>query len=91
MHFMPTTDTKKTRRKTPDNRPPLSQLRERAALSLDEFASLFGRRKNWAYRLVWTGKIRVIKPAGEMMIPQSEVQRLTAEPIEYDAIPSAAA
>lgn len=95
MHFMETTTIEKPSPKRKGKhkakaKPSLSELRERAAVSLEEFALLFGRSKNWAYNLVWTGKILVIKPAGEMMVPQSEVARFTSNPVEYDSLPSAA-
>jgi hypothetical protein len=61
--------------------PPLDQ---RPAYSIEEFSSLFGRQKNWGYRLVYLGKVKVIKPLGEMLIPRSEVERLTAEPVVYE-------
>jgi hypothetical protein len=65
----------------------LLELRQRAALNFEEFARLFGRKKNWAYRLAWRGELRVIKPGGEMMIPQSEVDRLISKPVKYEALP----
>ena len=51
-------------------------LTERAALTPREFASQFGRSQTWAYRLIYAGVIRVIKPAGAILIPCSEVNRL---------------
>jgi hypothetical protein len=83
---MTTTGKKKNSKKAEVKRERCSpgELRQRPALTLDEFASLFGKHKNWAYRLVWNGKVKVIKPLGEMMIPQQEVDRLTAEPVDYE-------
>ncbi len=51
-------------------------LRDRAALSPADFASLFGRVPVWAYRRIWDGSIKVVPGIGRKMIPQSEVQRL---------------
>ena len=51
-------------------------LTERAALTPREFAAQFGRSQTWAYRLIYAGVIRVIKPAGAILIPCSEVSRL---------------
>jgi len=82
---MSTEETQKKSKRLPKVKAPLSELRERAALTLDEFAALFGKKKNWAYRAVWTGKVKVIKPLGEMLIPRSEVERLTSAPLDYDA------
>jgi hypothetical protein len=59
---------------------------QRAAYTLGEFASLFGKHKNWAYRLAWTGKVKVIKPLGEMLVPRSEVDRLTSAPVDYETM-----
>ena len=59
---------------------------QRAAYTLGEFASIFGKHKNWAYRLVWKGKLKVIKPLGEMLVPRSEVDRLTSSPADYDTV-----
>jgi hypothetical protein len=61
-------------------------LDQRAAYSFEEFASLFGKKKNWTYRLVWKGKLKVIKPLGEMLVPRSEVDRLTSSPADYETV-----
>jgi hypothetical protein len=51
-------------------------LTERAALTPREFAGQFGRSQTWAYRLIYAGTVRVIRPAGSLLIPRSEVGRL---------------
>lgn len=54
-------------------------LLQRAALSPNEFASLFGRETTWGYRQVYAGRVKVIRRLGRMLIPQTEVQRLLAD------------
>jgi hypothetical protein len=51
-------------------------LAERPFLTPTEFASLFGKQKIWAYRLIYAQKIKVIKELGDMMIPRSELKRI---------------
>lgn len=68
----------------PKQNAPTPTLDQRAAYTLGEFASLFGKHKNWGYRMAWTGKVKVIKPLGEMLVPRSEVERLTSAPVDYD-------
>lgn len=51
-------------------------LLERAALSPNEFAAAFGKANTWGYRLIYSGKVKVIKDLGRMMIPGSELRRL---------------
>jgi hypothetical protein len=53
-------------------------LTERAALSPNEFAAVFGKANTWGYRLIYSGKVKVIKDLGRMMIPGSELKRLLA-------------
>jgi outer membrane lipopolysaccharide assembly protein LptE/RlpB len=60
----------------------LAQLRLRAALLPEEFAAFFGRSKAWAYSMIYKGKVQTIKPLGEVMIPQSELTRLSKMPSE---------
>lgn len=52
-------------------------LEDRAALTPREFAALFGRAQSWGYRMIYSGKVNVIDCLGSMMIPKSELQRLT--------------
>ena len=51
-------------------------LTERAALTPREFAAQFGRSQTWAYRLIYAGGVKVIKPAGALLIPRIEVDRI---------------
>jgi len=53
-------------------------LLERAAISPNELAALFGKQTTFGYRLIYSGKVKVIRSLGRMMIPQSEVRRLMA-------------
>jgi hypothetical protein len=78
------TDKTAQQQKKPKQKPEPLPLNQRPAYTIEEFSSLFGRHKNWGYRLVWTGKVKVIKPLGEMLVPRSEVERLTAAPVDYE-------
>jgi hypothetical protein len=49
---------------------------DRVAYTVAEFASLFGRRRGWAYRLIEEGKIHVVTGYGHKMIPAAEVSRI---------------
>ena len=49
---------------------------EKLAYSPVEFAALFGHEKTWAYRLIYSGKVRVIKDFGKTMIPAYEARNL---------------
>ena len=51
-------------------------LTQRAALTPREFAAQFGRSQTWAYRLIYARAIKVIKPAGALLIPRAELDRL---------------
>lgn len=48
-----------------------------------EFATLFGKDRSWAYRLLYAGKIQAITGYGETMIPQSEYDRLLNDKQRY--------
>lgn len=60
-------------------------LNERAALSPNEFAAVFGRETTWAYRQIWRGKVKAIQQLGRLLIPRSEIERITSSPTEYQA------
>lgn len=64
-------------------------LGERAAFTPCEFASLFGRHQVWSYRLIYAGKLKVLKDFGRIMIPRAELDRLTGATEVYN--PTAAA
>lgn len=48
----------------------------RRAYDFEEFANIFGRSRDWTYRLQKAGKVRAITGYGKMMIPASEVDRI---------------
>jgi hypothetical protein len=52
---------------------------ERVVLTPKEFASLFGRNDHWAYRQISAGKVKTISKLGRIMIPRSEVERLSQQ------------
>jgi Helix-turn-helix domain len=54
----------------------------RAAFSPGEFAAACGRHPSWAYRLLYSGKIKAVTGLGRILIPASELDRVleSAEP-----------
>jgi hypothetical protein len=52
-------------------------LSERAAYTPNEFAALFGHRATWGYRLIYSGRVRTIQNLGRLLIPRSEIERLS--------------
>jgi hypothetical protein len=68
---IPTTTETKSR--------PKSNPKDRAVLSPEEFGDVFGKSKSWTYRMIYSGKIRTIHGLGYIMVPASEIARLTGE------------
>jgi hypothetical protein len=69
-----------------DKKQIIASFPRRAAYSLQDFASLFGREKTWAYRLKYDGKIKVIPSSecrGGDLVPHSEVERLLSTATTY--------
>lgn len=58
-------------------------LSERAALTPREFAGVFGKAQTWAYRQIYAGRIHVVDALGTMMIPRSELERITRSAAVY--------
>jgi excisionase family DNA binding protein len=54
-------------------------LLPQGAISINRFAQYLGRHRSTAYRLVCSGKVKVLKTAGIVMIPMSEVQRYLSD------------
>lgn len=52
---------------------------QRLAHPLPEASHLLGISKSTVYRLVNSGKIRMIKVAGRSVIPNSEIRRVASE------------
>ena len=61
---------------------------ERAAYSPAEFAALFGKSVTWGYRQLYSGRVKAITGEGRLLIPASEVQKITASAAIYDGVPS---
>jgi len=59
----------------------------RAAYSPAEFAATCGRHASWAYRLLYSGKIRAITELGRLLIPASELERVLSLARLYDPKP----
>ena len=53
-----------------------------------EFAAIFNRERTWAYRLLYSGKVKALTKLGQLQIPQSEVDRLLADTQRYRGSPS---
>lgn len=62
--------------KSPSIAVPIS---ERAAFSPNEFAALFGHKTTWGYRLIYAARVKTIQHLGRLLIPRSEVERLTGQ------------
>ena len=54
-------------------------MSERAAYTPAECAGLFGKAETWGYRRIYDGTFKTLKIGGRMMVPRSEVERVTAE------------
>jgi len=54
-------------------------LAEREAYTPQEFAALFGRGQTWGYRMLYRGRVKAIKNLGRLLIPRSELERLSQE------------
>jgi hypothetical protein len=63
------------------------QSTSRAAYSPAEFAATCGRHASWAYRLLYSGKIRAVTQLGRILIPASELERVLSLAQPYDPKP----
>ena len=63
------------------------QTTNRAAYSPAEFAASCGKHPTWAYRLLYTNKIRAITELGRILIPASELERVLSLAQPYDPKP----
>jgi Helix-turn-helix domain len=59
----------------------------RAAYSPAEFAATCGRHASWAYRLLYSGKIRAVTQLGRILIPAAELERVLNLAQRYDPKP----
>ncbi|MGC1321702.1 MAG: helix-turn-helix domain-containing protein [Candidatus Udaeobacter sp.] len=64
-----------------------NQTTNRAAYSPAEFAGTCGRHPSWAYRLLYSGKIRAVTELGRILIPASELERVLSLAQPYDPKP----
>lgn len=60
---------------------------ERKAYSPAEFALACGRHPSWAYKLLYSGKLKAVTELGRILIPASEMDRLMATAAPYDPKP----
>jgi len=65
-------------------KPQSIRLNERLGLSPKEFSEANGKSPTWAYRQIYSGKLKVISDCGRMLIPRSEVDRFLARATEYN-------
>lgn len=63
------------------------QATNRAAYSAAEFAASCGRHPTWAYRALYSGKIKAITDLGRILIPASELKRVLAQAEPYNPKP----
>lgn len=63
------------------------QATSRAAYSPAEFAASCGRHPTWAYRALYSGKIKAITGLGRILIPATELDRVLGEAELYDPKP----
>jgi helix-turn-helix protein len=63
------------------------QATDRAAYSPAEFAATCGRHASWAYRLLYSGKIRAVTELGRLLIPATELERVLSLAQPYDPKP----
>jgi Helix-turn-helix domain len=64
-----------------------TQTTQRLAFTPAEFAATCGRHASWAYRLLYSGKIRAVTELGRILIPASELQRVLSLAQPYDPKP----
>ena len=48
----------------------------RTAYSLAEVSEMFGKPREWAYRLRDAGKLKAIEGYGQLMVPVGEIRRI---------------
>jgi hypothetical protein len=60
---------------------------KRAAYSPSEFAAACNRHPSWAYRALYSGKLRAVTSLGRILIPASEVERVMATAAPYNPKP----
>ncbi len=48
----------------------------RLGYSVKEFGDLFGRGKDWVYKLIYAGKLKKIEDFGGLIIPATEAERI---------------
>lgn len=56
------------------------------AYSPAEFAALFGKEQTWAYRQLYSGKVKAITDHGRTMIAVSEVERIVKSAGTYEGV-----
>jgi hypothetical protein len=54
-------------------------LPDREAYTPKQFAALFGRGQTWGYRLLYSGRVKAINNIGRLLIPRSEVKRISSD------------
>ena len=64
-----------------------SEPNTRVAYSPAEFAASCGRHPSWAYRLLYSGKVRAVTELGRILIPASELTRVLSDAQPYNPKP----
>ena len=65
-------------------KPQSISLSERLGLSPKEFSEVNGKSPTWAYRQIYSGKVKVISDCGRLLIPRFEIERFLARASEYN-------
>ncbi len=60
---------------------------KRVGFSPAEFAAAFGKHPAFAYRLLYSGKIKAVSNYGRLCIPATELERVMAEARPYNPKP----
>jgi len=60
-----------------------SKTEQPVARTPAKFAELFNRHPSWAYRLIYDGRIKILRNSGRMLIPQSETDAFIANVTIY--------
>lgn len=55
---------------------PAETEQERDGYTVKEFGALYGKGKDWVYKLLYAGKLKRMPGLGSVIIPASERQRL---------------
>ena len=67
-----------------------TDIQERDGYTVKEFGALYGKGKDWVYKLIYSGKLKKISNLGGILIPASERHRILGKASYMFASESAA-